>query len=186
MMKKTISFAALMLAILMLTAVLAACGGSDSTDAPESTAADVTVEETQGDIAPTEAADITGTAGSWGAYTVLIPDGYELKEGGEYSSYDFSVRKSDFKAFDFNTEADDDNMMQHYNYNKETYINEQIDVAADYDGTEWTGFQYSDGFGGYGFEAYTTLNGKIVRVSGIGFTFDSAEAEAVLESFGVK
>ena len=74
-------------------------------------------------------------------------------------------------------------MMQHYNYNKATYPNEQADFEYVYGGNTWTGFQYSDGFGGYGFEAYTTIDGKIVRVSSAGYQYDSAYAVFVLNSF---
>ena len=115
-----------------------------------------------------------------------LTEGWEIAEGGEFSSYDFAVKKSDFYYFDFNTEADDDTMMQHYNYNKETYTNEQTDFDKTYGDNAWVGFQYSDGYGGYGFEAYMTLAGKIVRVSCAGYKFDSPEAEAILSSFAAK
>ncbi len=126
--------------------------------------------------------EVTGETKEVLGYKVLVPEGFELVMAGDFSSYDFSVRKSDFVYFDFNTESDDDLMMQHYNYNKNTYTNEQQDVAATCGANEWTGFKYSDGWGGYGFEAYTTVGGKIVRVSCAGFKFDSSEAQAVLAS----
>lgn len=185
-MKKITAVIALLLAVMMLASVLVACGESKSEKpADDSKPAETSAEE-QTEAPASEKADITGTNADWGAYTVLIPDGFELKEAGEFSSYDFSVRKSDFSFFDFNTEADDDNMMQHYNYNKSTYINEQKEFEQTWGANQWTGFQYSDGFGGWGFEAYTTVDGKIVRVSSAGFTYDSAEAEAVMASFSKK
>lgn len=127
--------------------------------------------------------EITGETVQYGKYSVLVPEGYELKEPGEFSYYDFSVQKSDFSFFYFITEDDDELMMTKYNYNKQTYTNEQEDVSGVYGENEWTGFQYSDGFGGYGFEAYTTVDGKIVRISSAGFRFDSDEAQAILSSF---
>ena len=73
-----------------------------------------------------------------------------------------------------------------YEYNKKTYTNEQKDVSGKYGDIEWTGFDYSDGFGGYGFEAYATANGKPVRVSCCGYKFGSEEAKAVLETLKIK
>ena len=74
----------------------------------------------------------------------------------------------------------------HYNYNKSTYTNEQEDVSGKYGDIEWTGFQYSDGWGGYGFELIATVNEKPVRVSSAGFKFDSEEAKTILNSLSVK
>lgn len=182
-MKRITMIVALLTAALMMTAALSACGGSKT----DNNTADNTPAETQAEVteAP-QSADITGGTVEWGNYSVLLPEGYELKEASDFSSYDFSVRKSSFNFFDFNTEADDQTMMNHYNYNKQTYTNEQTDVEATYGDNKWTGFQYSDGYGGYGFEAYMTLNGKIVRVSCAGYTFDSAEAKAILASLKTK
>lgn len=185
-MKKLKSIIALLLTVLMLAAVLSACGDSDK----EETTNDNTTTQEQNDTGnqaadptdPTEPVEITGELVMQGDYVVLVPEGYSMTLPGEFSPFDFAVKKSDFYYFDFNTEADDDNMMQHYNYNKATYTNEQVDVRATYGENDWIGFQYSDGFGGYGFEAYTTISDKIVRVSSAGYTFDSPEAQAVLAS----
>lgn len=187
-MKKNIKLITLALAILLALSVLAACGGGEKpvqTDAPDVTdgPASTGPEDTEPDTtAEPEVKEITGESTSVEGYSVLVPDGYQLKMPGEFSPYDFQVGKGDFSYFDFNVKAEDDSMMQHYNYNKQTYTNEQKDVLATYGENEWTGFQYSDGFGGYGFEAYTTINGKVVRVSSAGFAFDSPEAAAVLAS----
>ena len=175
-MKNFVKFIALAVVFVMTLSVLASCGG---TAEPENTAdepVDTTPADTEGEK------EVTGETKEASGYKVLVPEGFELQLPGDFSSFDFSVRKSDFSYFDFNTEADDETMMQHYNYNKQTYTNEQEDVSATYGAAEWTGFQYSDGWGGYGFEAYTTMDGKIVRVSCAGFKFDSAEAEAILAS----
>ena len=189
-MKQTVkTMIALLMAVLMMTVVLTACGDSKKSEAADN-AADSAADSTptQAEEEPTAAEDkeITGTAAEWGSYSVLVPEGFELKEAGEFSSYDFSVRKSDFSFFDFNTESDDDTMMQHYNYNKNTYINDQKDFEQTWGAYTWTGFQYSDGIGGYGFEAYTTIGEKIVRISAAGFTYDSAEATAVMSSLTVR
>ena len=120
----------------------------------------------------------------WGDWSVTVPGGFTLKGGDMWDEEDtryFSVKKSDFSYFDFKAD-DEDSIMNNYNYNKETYTNEQEDVQASYGGLDWVGFQYSDGYGGYGFEAYATVGGKLIRVSSAGFTFDSAIAEEVLGS----
>ncbi len=176
-MKNFIKIIALALISVMILGALASCGSGKPEEEPEDTQpADTEHADTEGDK------EVTGETKEALGYKVLVPEGFELAMAGEFSSYDFSVRKSDFVYFDFNTESDDDLMMQHYNYNKNTYTNEQQDVAATCGANEWTGFQYSDGWGGYGFEAYTTVDGKTVRVSCAGFKFDSAEAEAILAS----
>ena len=76
--------------------------------------------------------------------------------------------------------------LQKYEQNKATYTNEQTDVSGKYGDIEWTGFQYSDGAGGFGFELHAKVNGKPVRVSSAGFKFDSQEAKAVLETLKIK
>lgn len=175
MMKKIHKLLALVLVLVLTLALFTACGKSDSKKESKKTDSAKSTEASGSE-------SVNGKTAEYKGYSVLIPEGFELKEPGEFSSYDFSVRKSDFSYFDFNTEQDDDLAMQHYNYNKSTYTNEQKDVSATCGGNTWTGFQYSDGWGGYGFEAYTTLGDHVVRVSSAGFQFDSAEAQAVLAS----
>ena len=186
-MKRIEKALALLLTLSLALLLCTACAGktpaatgakndAQTTAAPETTAAP----------AETQSKEISGRTAEWGAYTVLVPEGFELKEAGEFSYYDFSVEKSDFCYISFITEADNDTMMNKYNYNKDTYTNEQEDVEAVYGGNTWTGFQYSDGWGGYGFEAYTSLGEKLVRVSAVGYRFDSPEAQAVLGSFAAK
>ena len=190
---------ALLLALLLMIALLSACKKADGSDGKDEknedksqgtsqeedkTANDETVEEVP-ETEP-EHREITGEIVEYGGYTMLVPEGFTLKEPGEFSYYDISVEKSDLSFFYFITEDDDERMMQNYNYNKSIYSNRQHDVEAVYGENTWTGFQYSDGFGGFGFEAYATVNGKIVRVSSAGFSFDSDEAMAVLASFGAK
>lgn len=197
MKKESAKILALLLAALMLLSVLTACGkkddgtpaGGSQNDTQEANGngeQDTAAQEPETEAPETQPAEITGTTTAWGNYTVLVPEGFELAEAGEFSAYDFSVRKSSFSCFDFNTEDDDELLMTHYDYNKNTYTNEQVDVEATCGENHWIGFQYSDGFGGYGFEAYTTIEGKLVRISGIGFTFDSPEAQAVLASLTAK
>lgn len=179
-MKKLVKIVSVILVTVLALAVLASCGDKAPADTEDVAGTEADTE------AETEAENVTGEVVEFGNYKVLVPAEFELKEPGEFSSYDFSVRKSDFVCFDFNTESDDELMMQHYNYNKNTYTNEQTDFEKAYGDNTWTGFQYSDGWGGYGFEAYTTLGEKIVRVSAIGFKYDSATSEAVLSSFSAK
>lgn len=187
---------ALALTLLLALALLAACG-KDGGKAPvqETAAATPTAAPTPAptpeptpepvpEETPGEA--VTGKTAEYGSYTVLVPEGFQLKEPGEYSYYDFSVQRSEFSFIYFITEDDNEAVMEDYNYNKKTYTNEQEDVEATYGANTWTGFQYSDGWGGYGFEVYTALGEKLVRVSSCGFTFDSPVVEAVLSSFAAK
>lgn len=181
-MKKQIAIA---LAAVCMCASLVACGGSSesttsapATDAPVATEAETTAPASV-TIASTE---------TWGDYTVGIPEGWTFRKGYALDETDTtccSVKKSDFSYFDFNMEKEE-TMKNKYNYNKNTYTNEQTDVSGKIGDIDWTGFQYSDGWGGYGFELYATANGKPVRVSCAGFKFDSAEAKAVLESLKIK
>lgn len=168
---------------------LAACGGSSesTTSAP---AADPTPVATE---APTEAAPAASgvtiaSTETWGDYAVGIPEGWKFRKGDTFDENDThycSVKKSDFSYFDFKMEKEE-TMKNQYEYNKKTYTNEQKDVSGKIGDIDWTGFEYSDGWGGYGFELYATANGKPVRVSCAGFKFDSAEAKAVLESLKIK
>lgn len=179
-MKQIRKLLALALALVLALALFTACGKND--EDKDTTPAPAGATDAPTTDAPAEPGQISGETKEYNGYSMLIPDGFTLKEPGEFSSYDFAVRKSDFYYFDFNTEQDNELAMQHYDYNKNTYINEQTDVEATYGENTWTGFQYSDGWGGWGFEAYTTFGDHIVRVSSAGFKFDSAEAQAILAS----
>ena len=158
---------------------LCACGGSKTADVPGDT------ESTLPDAPETTEATVPEfETKSWGDWTVDVPEGYTLEGGDFFDETDtryFSVKKSDFTYFDFSADGEE-LIMNHYNYNKDTYTNEQKDVQGTFGGNEWTGFQYSDGWGGYGFEAYATVGGELIRVSAVGFSFDDAIAGAVLSS----
>ena len=130
----------------------------------------------------------SATVKEWGAFTVSVPTGFEFQGGDVLDEEDkecFSVKESSFKYFDFNRQ-DKENGMAHYKNNKETYTNGQTDVSGTIGDFSWTGFQYEDGFGGYGFELYTEVGDKVVRVSSAGYTFDSAVTEGILGSLHVK
>ena len=176
----------LFLAASVSAVCLTACGGgseSSSKSAKESrsSAADTTA-------AAAEEKNITGETKSWGVFTVLVPEGWTLREGDALDATDpnyCSVKKSDFTYFDLKSEKDD-LMKQHYEYNKNTYTDQQKDLPATKVGNfEWNGFEYGGDFN-KGFELYATADGKNIRVSCCGFRFDSAEAQAILSSITVK
>ncbi len=158
---------------------LAACGTGpapqDTADIPQDTEPAHDTEDTG--IKPAE----TKTAGSW---SVDVPDGFEFAIGDVFDENDdryFSVKRTFLSYLDFS--ADGEELIKlHYNDNKNTYTNEQTDVSATYGANEWTGFQYSDGFGGFGFEAYTVISGQYIRVSSAGFRFDDAAVQQILAS----
>ncbi|MBR3537937.1 MAG: hypothetical protein IKN79_02555 [Eubacterium sp.] len=186
-MKKSMKKCSAALLAFGMCAALTACGsGSGSTSAATQEANMVTEAQTE---APTEAQGLTiASTQTWGDYTVGVPEGWEFKKGDTLDETDTrycSVKKSSFVFFDFKMETEDV-CKNKYEYNKKTYTNEQKDVSGKYGDIEWTGFDYSDGFGGYGFEAYATANGKPVRVSCCGYKFDTAEAKAVLETLKIK
>ena len=184
-MKKTFKKMTVVLGLTLVAGAFTACGGS-STATTQASAVN-TEAATVATEAPAAGATIASTE-TWGDYTVGVPEGWEFKKGYSLNENDTtccSVKKSSFKYFDFNMEKENI-YMQKYEQNKATYTNEQTDVSGKYGDIEWTGFQYSDGAGGYGFELYATANGKPVRVSSAGFKFDSAEAKAVLETLKIK
>ena len=156
---------------------MTACGDSSKSEdnsTASSTAASSAAEDKE----------ITGKTETWGVFTVLVPDGWTLKQGHSLDEKDpnyCAVKKSDFSYFDLKSEKDDV-MKQQYDYNKKTYTQDQKDLPATKVGDiEWNGFEY-DGAGTPCFELYSTVNGKNIRVSCCGFKFDSAEAKAVLTS----
>ena len=191
------------LILAMACASVTACGGSKaSTDAAASAVSPEAVvskeaevqedeafpsEESASEESQVEEITISSTE-TWGDMTVGVPDGWTFRKGDVLDEEDTrycSVKKSDFSFFDFKMESEE-LMKQQYDYNKKTYTNEQQDVSGKYGDIDWTGFQYGDGFGGYGFEIYSTVNGKPIRVSCAGFAFDSNEAETVLSSLSIK
>ena len=125
---------------------------------------------------------------TWGALTVSVPNGWEFRKGDTFDEKDeryCSVKKSDFVYFDFKME-DEETIKQNYDYNKKTYTNEQTDVGGKIGDIEWEGFQYGDGFGGYGVEIFAKSSKKPIRLSIAGFAFDSPETKAILESLKIK
>ena len=182
----------LILLALCLCVCLAACGDDDDdngrkkSDSGKKTEASDDGDE---DPTPTTAAGITiASTETWGDFTVGIPAEWTFRKGDGLDEEDTrycSVKKSDFKFFDFKRETEE-LANQQYTYNKNTYTNEQKDVSGTIAGIEWTGFQYGDGWGGYGFELIATVGGKPVRVSSSGFAFDSEEAKTILGSLVVK
>ncbi|MBQ6430735.1 MAG: hypothetical protein IJJ99_02505 [Oscillospiraceae bacterium] len=170
--------------ILLLLAVclcLCACGGAGTarpSDEENQTQQDV-LESAGTDDTPVETETMR-----WGDWTVDVPADFTLEGGDFLDETDpryFSVKKSFFVYFDFTADGEE-LIMNHYNYNKATYTNEQTDVKGVFGGKEWVGFQYSDGYGGYGFEAYTTVDGEMIRVSCAGYRFDDAIVKTVLGS----
>ncbi len=183
-MKKRVLSAVL---VLCMGACLVACGDSKSDNTGATEAATSAVTEAPATEAAPAGLTIASTE-TWGDYTVGIPEGWTFRKGDAFSDTDTtccSVKKSDFSYISFTMEKED-LYMKKYEQNKATYTNEQVDVSGKYGDIDWTGFQYSDGWGGYGFELYAKANNKPVRVSCAGFKFDSAEAKAVLESLKIK
>ena len=178
--------AALMIAASM-TLGLAACGGSDSSS--KSTAGSEAESQAE---APAEteskAEELKGAEQSWGNFTVNVPDGWKLKGGDvldESNPDKVSVMKSDFSYIEIKIEKEDVQKQQ-YEYNKKTYTMNQKDLpATTVAGIEWNGFEYGNEFNP-GYELYGSSNGKFLRVSGVGFTFDSAQTKFVLESLKLK
>ena len=157
--------------------LICACSKPAETPADTQDTPDTEIHTGEEETKPAE----TKTVGEW---SVDVPEGYEFSIGDFFDENDtryFQVKKSTFSYFDFSADGED-LIMTHYNYNKETYTNEQTEFTVTYGGNEWTGFLYSDGFGGYGFEAYATIGGQLIRVSSAGFTVDVAAAQQVLGS----
>jgi len=124
----------------------------------------------------------------WGDYTVSVPKDWTFREGDALDETDTrycSVKKSELSYIDFIMDEKEDAIMNKYNYNKETYTNEQKDVSGTYGDIAWTGFEYGDGFGGHGCELYASVGKKFVRIAAT-FGFDSPELKGVLESLKIK
>lgn len=193
------------LTVLCLLAALASCGEKQSPanpepaqtapadpaepaekPAPEPAAepAETPEEPEAGNETPSETQSGAAETAAWGDWSVAVPADFEFRGGDFWDEEDpryFSVKKGELYYFDFKAD-DEKTIMNQYNYNKNTYTNEQKDVSGSYGGIDWTGFEYSDGYGGSGFEAYAMVGGKLIRVSSAGFPFDSEPAKTVLGS----
>lgn len=151
----------------------------DEEDAEEEDVEDAELEDTE-----PEAPRMDAETRVCGEFSVEVPAGWEFEQGDFFDENDtryFSVKKSMFSYFDFSADGEE-NIKQQYDYNKNTYTNEQEDKKGTFGDVEWVGFQYSDGYGGYGIEAYATIDGVMIRVSSAGFKFDAAETKIVLSS----
>lgn len=178
MKKSVLAKAASIILATSLMLGMTACGDSSSKSEDNGTASSADASS------KAEDKEITGKTETWGVFTVLVPDGWELKKGHTLDEKDpnyCAVKKSDFSYFELKSEKDDV-MKQQYDYNKKTYTNGQKDLPATKVGDiEWNGFEYGGDLN-KGFEIYATANGKNIRVSCCGFAFDSAEAKAILGS----
>ncbi len=126
MKKSVLAKAASIILATSLMLGMTACGDSSKADdnGTSSTAADSS--------SAAEDKEITGETKTWGVFTVLVPEGWELKGGNVLDENDqnvCSVKKSDFSYFDLKSEKDDV-MKQQYDYNKKTYTDQQKDLAA--------------------------------------------------------
>lgn len=184
------------LAALTLAGVMslgfASCGSSDSSSKSDTAGSNSTADAADDSQAATESQagdskEITGETTAWGVYTFMLPEGWKLRTGDVFDDNDpefCSIKKSDFSYFSLNCETEEVQKRQ-YEYNKKTYTLEQKDLpATTLNGIEWNGFEYGNDFS-KGFEIYGSSNGRFLRVSGVGFAFDSAEAKAVLGSLSV-
>ena len=181
----------MLLLVLCLSVCLAACDDDyddddddDEDDKQTEASATPTPEEFVENATPTPEGGLEiASMETWGDFTVGVPVDWTFRKGDAFDENDTrycSVKKSDFKYFDFKIESDE-LATQHYVYNKETYTNEQKIVSGTFGDISWDGFQYSDGWGGYGFELITTLDdGRRARVSSCGFQINSDEVALVL------
>ncbi len=189
----TMRLFALLLA-LVLALSLTACA-NDSDDEPDHGSAngslnggskdnDTPADDTSSDD-NAAGGEVGGTTDGFGDFvSVLVPEEFTFHRDSwnEENPHFVSIEKSDWTYFNLHNFTTEDEMKSDYDYVKKTYTNEQTDVSANYGGIDWSGFQYSDGFGGYGFEVYTIIGGNYLRVSGVGLAFDHDTSVAVLGS----
>lgn len=185
-MKKNLLIISFMLMCALTLGCLAGCGSDNGGMENEvSTNTNVTTEETP----EAEPAATGGGVQEWGDFTVMVPEGFSIRGYDfmdETNPTMFIVEKSDYVYFNFWDVPSEEQMMSDYNGLKNTYTNGQVEVSATYNGVDWVGFQYDDGFGGNGFEVYAVMGDKFLRVGCCGFTLDDATAETVLGSLTVK
>lgn len=184
MKKNTMRLFALLLALMMVL-VLAACGGDDPAD--DSDLEDgVQSDSLNNNDTPADGdGGVTGSTDGFGDFaSILVPEEFRFERDSwnEENPHYVSVKRSDFAYFDFRNFTDEEELMKEYEYVKKTYTNEQQDVSANYGGIDWTGFQYGDGYGGYGFEAYAIIGNNYLKVASGGFAFDNEIAQAILGS----
>ena len=153
---------------------MTACGDSSNTDSSS-------------EVSSSGSEGIKGETKTWGAYTVLVPEGWYLKGGDVFDEKDenvCSVRKSDFVYFDFKSETEEV-MKKQYEYNHNTYTLNQKDLEqTEIAGISWNGFDYGSEINP-GFELYATYKDKYLRVSCVGFTFNSRQAQEILSSLKI-
>lgn len=181
-MKFTKKLTASLLALMMAFS-LAACGGGEEAPPADDTVVDEVVDLPEDEAEEEEGTDEVVAFGDYAAF--LVPAGFtwEKDSWNEQNEAYINVERSDFAYFTFQNYFErESDLTSAYNSVKNTYTNEQVDVSANYNGIDWTGFQYGDGMGGYGFEAYATIGQNYVRVSSAGFAFDHETAQAVLGS----
>ena len=182
-MKKTIKFAALLMALALVICAFAACGGSKDPEPANDDGNDTPATE-----APAADDGVKGTVEEHGYYTVLVPEGYTLKHEDVFGdndpkSFNINLNDSSFTYFMFNLYSKD-NAESSIEMTKS--MNEGAsDVSVVYNGVTWTGVAY-DSLGIACFSLIASFGeDDYVIVSGAGNAYDSAITDAVLSSLTV-
>jgi len=183
-MKKMYKVLALVLALMMLVSVLAACGEKKD----DSKSSDTASQADNGDNGGSGSGEVAGAEQTWGNLTVFVPDTMDFKGGdGTYDPDDENTAwlYNKAKATDYiklrlveSEEIAKDSVDTTKEFNQ-SY--DPTDVTIGLDNSQWEGVTYNAS-GTTCLTAYATIGGKVYIVMEAGFETDDEALYAVLNS----
>ena len=173
---------ALMLAVLMLAAVMAACGEKKDEGKTENGGSDTASQADNGGAAA------AGSEQTWGEITVFVPDSMNMQGGdGTFDPddqktlwlYDNAKATNYIKVTIVDSEDDAKSSIDTTKSMNEEYNPE--DTAQTINGTAWKGVKY-DASGTACSSQYAVIGDKVYFIMEAGFEFDGEIMTSILES----
>lgn len=191
------------LSTLLITTILigslTACGSSTSpTDKNTNTDASDTITDSstiESNVEITEAEIITvatvseATESGTDVFNVTVPKGFGFIKGDSYDPNDenlCTVKKSEIEYFTFAKDEDAKTSKDIIDHNKTMQTNNLTEINTKVGNYTWIGYQYDTNYSGSGFEVYLDSEDMGIRISSIGYDFDSETAKSILESLEIK
>ncbi len=164
-MKKTLKVTAFVMALMLVIAAFASCGGGG------------------------DSASVSGKTETWGNITVLVPDGMKLTGGNILDKKNpdvVNIAKEDKATNYFLITISDDENSAKSGIDSTRSMNKGCeDITLEFDNGKWEGVAY-DYSGMEVFQIYGKVGGRIAVVQSYGFGSDSETTKAILNSLEVK
>lgn len=177
-MQKISKLLALILAVAMLATLMVACGDKKSDDKSDNSASE------------TDAPAVAGAEQTWGEITVFVPDTMKMTGGnGAYDPDDQKTlwlhsNEAGTKYIEVTIVDSEDNAKTNLEGTKtmsKEYSPVDLSYVSPATNQTWNGVEY-DALGYHCVSVYTVAGDKVYYIMSAGYTIDSGELPAVLDS----